>query len=93
MQITEQVQGTFELLFLKWLTLLPILMQKSLRWWQFSDKHDLPFPPPPGISGPCHFLFWDSLALNKFNQTVFRFLVQQGWIKLKPVFVVVSGFG
>jgi len=83
MQITEQVQGTFEWLFLKWLTLLPILMQKSLRWWQFSDKHDL---------GPCHFLFWDSSALNKFNQTVFRFLVQQGCIKLKPVFVV-SGFG
>ena len=38
---------------LKWLSLLPILMQKSFRWWQCSDRYiislspHLHTPPPP----------------------------------------------
>ena len=32
---------------LKWLSSPPILMQKSFWWWQCSDIHNLPLPPPP----------------------------------------------
>ena len=34
---------------LKWLSSLPILMQKSFWWWQCSDRYiyTLPLPPPP----------------------------------------------
>ena len=34
---------------LKWLSSLPILMQKSLWWWQCSDRYIISLSPPP----PC----------------------------------------
>ena len=36
---------------LKWLSLLPLLMQEPFWWWQCSIRYRLyPLPPPPGIS-------------------------------------------
>ena len=38
---------------LKWLSLLPILMQESFWWWQCSDRYIISlFPPPPYSPSP-----------------------------------------